>query len=782
MIKVHNLGFPRIGANRELKWAVEKYWKKEIDRNALQEAGDRVRHDNWQRQIEANHDFISVGDFSWYDHVLDTACLLGVMPARFLQRQSDQANQGLENSEEYDIDTYFRMARGRAPTGQDTTACEMTKWFDTNYHYIVPEFSEYQTFKINCNKLFNDIKAAQAFGKPVKPILLGPLTFLWLGKSKVANFDKLALLKNLLPVYKQILSKLRALNIEWVQMDEPILVLDLPDAWQQAFKDVYAEFAEFANEGTKLMLATYFGQLDDNLKLACQLPVAGLHIDAVRGKEQIAEVAQQIAATNKILSIGIVDGRNIWRNDLRASLNVLKPLQKQLPDRLWLATSCSLLHCPVDLSLETKLDDELKSWMAFATQKLHELDILRRGLRDGETAINNELNDNTLALTKRKNSPRIHNARVKQRCAEVTAEAAQRKNKFRERQQQQKNWLNLPLFPTTTIGSFPQTQEIREIRQAYKAGKLTVEQYREKIYTHIEYAIRKQLELGLDVLVHGEAERNDMVEYFGESLEGFAFTKNGWVQSYGSRCVKPPVIFGDVSRPQPITIEWASYAQSLTDKPVKGMLTGPITILCWSFVRDDQSRFETAKQIAVALRDEVADLVAAGIKIIQIDEPAIREGLPLRVQDWQAYLQQAVLCFGLAASGVDDHIQIHTHMCYSEFNDIIEAIADLDADVITIETSRSDMELLKAFENFQYPNEIGPGVYDIHSPRIPTVDEIVNLIEKAANFIPAQQLWINPDCGLKTRDWNEVESALKNMVNAANVLRKKFAEAQEQLQ
>jgi 5-methyltetrahydropteroyltriglutamate--homocysteine methyltransferase len=757
MVIAHNLGFPRIGSNRELKLAVERYWKKEITQQELEAEGRKIRADNWQRQILAKQDFLSVGDFSWYDHVLDMSLLLGVVPERF-GHQLDEIN----------LDTYFRMARGRAPNGLDAPACEMTKWFDTNYHYIVPEFSENERFRIASNKLFAEIEEAKTFGKKIKPIILGPLSYLWLGKSKDTQMDKLTLLPKLLPVYKQILEKIRQQGVEWVQIDEPILVLDLPSSWLHAMEAAYQQLQQ---PSLNLLLSTYFGKLEENTALACTLPTAGLHIDMVRAPDQLQTVLNYLPK-DKILSLGMVDGRNIWRHDLRASLKILQPIHKQLGDRLWIGSACSLLHCPVDLINETKLDSEIKSWLAFATQKLAEISALSQALNKGIEAIGEELLASDAAVASRRQSSRIHDPVVKKRALAITKDMSQRKQPYTKRQSIQKA-LNLPLFPTTTIGSFPQTQDIRIARQQYKLGQLDQDTYTQSMREHIAYAIKKQEELDIDVLVHGEAERNDMVEYFGELLNGFAFTKNGWVQSYGSRCVKPPIIFGDVSRPHPMTIDWIAYAQSLTNRYVKGMLTGPITILCWSFVRDDQPRFETANQIALALRDEVDDLVKAGIQIIQIDEPAIREGLPLRQKDWQAYLDQAVRCFCLASSSVDDHIQIHTHMCYSEFNDIIQSIAELDADVITIETSRSDMELLQAFENFNYPNDIGPGVYDIHSPRIPSVDEMVDLMEKAAQFIPIERLWVNPDCGLKTRDWSETQTALQNMVKAASILREK---------
>lgn len=758
MVISHNLGFPRIGENRALKFAVERYWKSDITQSELELEGKHIRAQNWQKQINANQDFLSVGDFSWYDHVLDTSVLLGVIPERFH-----------EHSHQVDIDTYFRMARGRAPRGTDAQACEMTKWFDTNYHYIVPEFTETQTFKLSNNKLFAEIEEAKTFNKKIKPILLGPLSFLWLGKTKNSNFNKLDLLNQLMPVYLEILTKIRKQGVEWIQIDEPILVLDLDDVWKDAFKKTYQYLKV---DKLNILLTTYFGGLEDNIELASQLPTAGLHIDVVRDPKQLQPVVDHMPI-DKVLSVGIVDGRNIWRHDLRQSLKILKPLHQKRGDKLWIGSSCSLLHCPLDLKNEHKLDAEIKQWLAFATQKLHEISTLALALNKGESAISFELAMSDQTIDSRTHSPRIHHHAVKQRMNQITETMVNRNVPYHLRQKVQKA-LNLPLFPTTTIGSFPQTQEIRLQRQQYKAGKLETKTYEDNMRQHIHHSIQKQEEIGIDVLVHGEAERNDMVEYFGELLEGFAFTENGWVQSYGSRCVKPPIIFGDVSRTKPMTIEWISYAQSLTAKPVKGMLTGPITILCWSFVRDDQPRFETANQIALALRDEVDDLVHAGIQIIQIDEPAIREGLPLRHKYWREYLEKAVYSFRLASCSVADSIQIHTHMCYSEFNDIIEAIAELDADVITIETSRSDMELLKAFEGFKYPNDIGPGVYDIHSPCIPSVDDIVNLIDKALKFIPVDKLWINPDCGLKTREWAETQVALENMVKAAAILREKY--------
>ncbi|MEW6353526.1 MAG: 5-methyltetrahydropteroyltriglutamate--homocysteine S-methyltransferase [Pseudomonadota bacterium] len=764
MTIAHNLGFPRIGAKREMKRAVEAYWKGDLNTEALLATGKELRARHWKLQADAGLDLVPVGDFTWYDHVLDMSALLGVVPARF----------GTVNGN-VDLNTYFRMARGRAPgdkAGQaDTFACEMTKWFDTNYHYIVPEFSADQTFRIASGKLFDELAEAQALGYKAKPVLVGPLTYLWLGKTKGAAFDKLNLLERLLPVYGEILARLKAAGVEWVQIDEPILALDLPQAWKDRFESTYHALQA---AGVKLLAATYFAALEDNTQLACRLPVEGLHIDLVRAPQQLGAVLDQLPPY-KVLSLGVVDGRNIWRADLDKALSLLETAKARIGERLWVAPSCSLLHSPVDLALETGLDDEFKSWLAFAAQKVVEVVTLKRGLEGGRNAIAKELAASNAAVQSRKSSPRIHRADVQARMKALNEQMARRASAYPQRRAVQEQRLGLPLLPTTTIGSFPQTQAIRNARRDFKAGKISAAEYNERMKQEIAYAVRKQEEIGLDVPVHGEAERNDMVEYFGELLDGYGFTANGWVQSYGSRCVKPPIIFGDVHRPKPMTVEWSVYAQSLTKRPMKGMLTGPVTMLQWAFVRDDQPRSQTALQIALALRDEVSDLEKAGIKVVQIDEPALREGLPLRQAERPAYLKWAVQAFRVSSSSVRDDTQIHTHMCYAEFNDIIDSIAALDADVITIETSRSDMELLDAFVNYSYPNEIGPGVYDIHSPRVPTKDEIVRLMEKAAKVVPPQRLWINPDCGLKTRDWPEVETALRNMVSAAKTLREKLA-------
>ncbi|MCK2041252.1 5-methyltetrahydropteroyltriglutamate--homocysteine S-methyltransferase [Chromohalobacter sp. TMW 2.2308] len=761
MALAHVLGYPRIGANRELKKAVEAYWKGDIDQATLEQRGKALRAAHWQASRDAGLDLVTVGDFAFYDQVLNVSALLGAVPPRFGTVEG-----------EVDLDTTFRMARGRAPTGETAAACEMTKYFDTNYHYLVPELHTDQRFRVASTRLFDEVAEAQAEGHPVKVALLGPISWLWLAKEKSEGLDRLTLLDALLPVYGEILERLAAQGVEWVQLDEPALVQDLPRDWRQAFEAAYNKLQSVR---VKLLVATYFGALGDNLGLAAGLPVAGLHIDTVRGPEQLDAVLDRLP-TYKVLSIGAIDGRNIWRTDLAALRERLQVARARLGERLWISASCSLLHVPVDLEAETDLDAELKSWLAFARQKLDEIVTLAH-LLDGRATPDDtaRLEAATQALEARRNSPRIHKPAVGERLAGTTAADAERASPYEGRAKAQHRHLELPLFPTTTIGSFPQTQAIRGARRAFKNGELSREAYEARMREEIVHAVERQDALDIDVPVHGEPERNDMVEYFGELLDGFAFTRFGWVQSYGSRCVKPPVIFGDVSRPGPMTVRWSEYAQSLTDKPMKGMLTGPVTILQWSFVRDDQPREATCRQIALSLRDEVADLEAAGIKIIQIDEPALREGLPLRQGEWQRYLDWAVESFKLSAAVARDETQIHTHMCYSEFNDIIAAIAALDADVITIETSRSDMELLDAFQDFAYPNEIGPGVYDIHSPNIPEVEWMVQLMEKAAEKIPAERLWVNPDCGLKTRGWAEVEPALANMVDAAKALRRRHA-------
>ncbi|MEI2267627.1 5-methyltetrahydropteroyltriglutamate--homocysteine S-methyltransferase [Erwinia sp. CGal63] len=748
----HTLGFPRVGLRRELKKAQESYWAGNSTQEELLAVGRELRARHWEQQKQAGVDYVPVGDFAWYDHVLTTSLLLGNVPAR---------HQNKEGS--VDLDTLFRLGRGRAPTGEPAAAAEMTKWFNTNYHYMVPEFTKGQRFRLSWTQILDEVDEALALGHKVKPVLLGPVTYLWLGKVKGEAFDRLSLLQEILPVYQQVLAELAKRDIEWVQIDEPALVLELPQAWLDAFQPAY----DALQGKTKLLLTTYFESVGSSLNTIVKLPVQGLHVDLVHGKDDIAALNAKVPA-DWLLSLGVINGRNVWRADLSSWFERLRPLVDKRK-QLWIGSSCSLLHSPIDLSSETRLDEEVKSWFAFALQKCQELALLSKALNANDPQ---SLEAWSAPIRARRDSARVHNAAVGERLAAVSAKESERNSSYPVRAAAQRQRFQLPAWPTTTIGSFPQTPEIRGLRLDFKQGRLDGNRYRTGIAEHIKQAIVEQERLGLDVLVHGEAERNDMVEYFGENLDGFAFTQNGWVQSYGSRCVKPPVIIGDVSRPQAITVEWAKYAQSLTDKPVKGMLTGPVTILCWSFPREDVSRETIAKQIALALRDEVADLEKAGIGIIQIDEPALREGLPLRKSDWAAYLEWAVDAFRLNAAVARDDTQIHTHMCYCEFNDIMDSIAALDADVITIETSRSDMELLEAFEEFDYPNEIGPGVYDIHSPNVPSVEWMEALLRKAAKRIPVERLWVNPDCGLKTRGWPETRQALANMVQAARNLRK----------
>ncbi|WP_421867750.1 5-methyltetrahydropteroyltriglutamate--homocysteine S-methyltransferase [Marinobacter adhaerens] len=755
MVTTHNLGFPRIGARRELKFAQEAFWKGRISEEDLQITGADLRRRHWQNQRPL--DRVPVGDFSFYDQILDMSVTLGNLPER------------VNDTKGSELDRYFRVARGRS--GQESACCgvqagEMTKWFDTNYHYIVPEFHQNTRFRLNGNRLIDQIDEARAQGLTPKPVIIGPVTYLWLGKAK-DDSDRLLLLDSLLPVYSELLELLADRGVEWVQVDEPALVTDLDADWRHAFSLAYHHLK---TSTPKLLVTTYFGELRENLQLACELPVAGLHLDAISAPQEVPRVVDWLPP-HKQLSLGVINGRNIWRSDLEKTLDWLEPVYEKLGNRLWLAPSCSLIHVPVDLTSEDKLDPEIGSWLAFAVQKLDELKTLATALSNGRAAVREQLAESTVAVNSRATSEQVHSASVQARLADVSPALGQRQSRFPDRIAIQQRKLGLPRFPTTTIGSFPQTRDIRQTRLQFRKGELTEPQYNARIREEVRRCIVEQEALGLDVLVHGEAERNDMVEYFGEQLDGYAFSQFGWVQSYGSRCVKPPILFGDISRPKAMTVEWIRYAQSLTKKPLKGMLTGPVTILNWSFVRDDQPRRETCLQLALAIREEVLDLEASGARIIQIDEAALREGLPLRQADWKNYLDWAIESFRISANGVRDETQIHTHMCYSEFNDIIEAIARMDADVITIETSRSDMELLDAFRGFHYPNDIGPGVYDIHSPNIPDSEQIRSLMIKAAERIPAERLWVNPDCGLKTRQWEEVRPALKSMVAAARELR-----------
>ncbi|MFO7257194.1 MAG: 5-methyltetrahydropteroyltriglutamate--homocysteine S-methyltransferase [Bacteroidota bacterium] len=762
----HNLGYPRIGSQRELKKACEAYWSGQTTYKSLLQVGRKIRHENWLLQKNAGIDLIPSNDFSFYDQVLDMSLMVNAIPKRY--------HAVIVDGKRTELDLYFAMARGYQKDSLDITAMEMTKWFDTNYHYLVPEFHKDQTFSLFSTKVVDEFYEASQLGIKTKPVLIGPVSYLLLGKEKDEGLDRIDLLPKLLPVYLEILKKLDKLHVEWIQFDEPFLALDLTEKEKKAFEYAYQAIKRELPH-VKTLVATYFEALGDNITLATALPVSALHIDLVRGEDQLDRVLPHIQEA-MTLSLGVVDGRNIWKNDFSRSLSLIDKAVNHLgTTRVMIAPSCSLLHSPCDLDLEKnedKLSREIKRWMAFARQKLSEVVLLKQ-LAQPETKAQfaDALAENQAAIASRKTSSLIHNPAVKDRVENISDRDDRRNSPFSIRKQLQKEALDLPRFPTTTIGSFPQTAEVRSWRAKWKKNALSSEEYDALVREEIERAIRWQEEVGLDVLVHGEFERNDMVEYFGEQLAGFAHSSNGWVQSYGSRCVKPPIIFGDVSRPEPMTVAWSKYAQSLTTRPVKGMLTGPVTILQWSFVRDDQLRSQTAFQIALAIRDEVCDLEKAGIRIIQIDEPALREGLPLKKADWQSYLDWAVKAFRISAGGVRDETQIHTHMCYSEFNDIIEHIAAMDADVITIECSRSQMELLDAFADFKYPNDIGPGVYDIHSPRVPSKDEMVYLMNKAIAVLPADQLWVNPDCGLKTRHWEETKKALTEMVEAARELR-----------
>ena len=748
----HLSGYPRVGAKRELKFAVEAFWKGNISESELSQVAKDIRQQNWATQIAAGVDLLPVGDFSFYDHVLDTVCALGAIPSRF---GFDAASLTLTQ--------YFELARGNATQ----VAMEMTKWFDTNYHYIVPEWHKDTQFKANAANLIAQIKEAKATGHDIKPTLLGPISLLWLGKEKDTNLNRLELLSHLLPEYQKLLRELANAGVDWIQIDEPILAVDIAQEWVDAFVPTYQELAI---TGTRIIIGTYFASVAEYLNLLKTLPVNGVHIDCIRAPEQLAEFANAWPE-NKVLSVGLIDGRNVWRANLRETIDLLAPIATQLGNNLWIAPSCSLLHCPQDLNAEEKLNPEIKNWLAFAAQKLQELGIIKQALVHGKDTVQQALVDSDTAAASRRTSKLIHNDQVAARVANLRAHADQRHSPFAQRIEKQQAWMNLPLLPTTTIGSFPQTQEIRQARAAFKKGELSKTDYEAAMKKNIAYCVQQQEQLDIDVLVHGEAERNDMVEYFGEQLDGYCFTQFGWVQSYGSRCVKPPIIYGDVSRPQPMTVTWSAYAQSLTKRPMKGMLTGPVTMMKWSFVRNDVPLSLVCKQIALALNDEVLDLEKAGIRVIQIDEPAIREALPLKRVLWDEYLSWACESFRLTSTDADDSTQIHTHMCYSEFNDILPAIASMDADVITIETSRSDMELLDAFVKFKYPNDIGPGVYDIHSPRVPTEAEVEHLLRKALNVINQRRLWVNPDCGLKTRGWAETSAALEIMVKVTKKLR-----------
>ncbi|MCG9730613.1 5-methyltetrahydropteroyltriglutamate--homocysteine S-methyltransferase [Shewanella sp. Isolate13] len=753
-MQLNNLGFPRIGRQRELKFALEKYWRGEINQAQLIDISRELRQTHWRWQADAGVTLLPVGDFAFYDQVLTLSATLDVIPKRH------------RGETPTDLDTLFRIGRGRAPSGKDAPAAEMTKFFNTNYHYIVPELTEDQRFDIGYQQLFDEVSEAQRLGYQPKPVLLGPVSFLYLSKAVESEFDKLSLLPRLIEAYQKLLQRFVSQGVEWVQLDEPVLALELEGDWQAAISQAYRELAR---SNVRILLASYYGSIAHHHHLVADLPVAGLHLDLVTAPEQLQTFLPSLGA-EQVLSAGVINGRNVWAAELDELAEGLSSVAGDLKQRLWLSPSCSLLHSPVDLEIETNLAPELKLQLSFAKQKLAELTKLKLLLTEPNSA---EANAIVLECQARRDArAEAANQQVIARVEALTERDYQRDDAFPVRQAAQRARYRLPLLPTTTIGSFPQTPAIRGLRSRWRKGEISLEHYNQQLRQVTKDTIERQLKLDIDVLVHGEAERNDMVEYFGEQLEGVGFTQFGWVQSYGSRCVKPPLIYGDVSRPTAMTVKWAEFAQSLTEKPVKGMLTGPVTILHWSFAREDISREQIATQIALAIRDEVVELQDAGIGIIQIDEPAFREGLPLKKSDWQHYLNWAVNGFKLSAAGVNNETQIHTHMCYSEFNETIAAIGAMDADVITIETSRSRMELLNAFEDFNYPNEIGPGVYDIHSPNTPTVEEILDLMQKAATKLPVEQLWVNPDCGLKTRTWDEVEPALVNLVEATKQLRR----------
>ena len=756
MIKISTIGYPRIGPKRELKKVLELFWKGKISENELEKTAKELRKQNWQVQKANGVDLISSNDFSFYDQVLDTICLLGAIPKRYKW-----------DKDKVSLKTYFAMARGSQDKELDVPALEMTKWFDTNYHYLVPEFSADQTFSLSSNKPFDEFNEAKSLGYITKPIILGPLSFLLLGKSDTQSFKTLNLLDKILPIYKEVIGKLSDLGAEWIQIDEPILVKDLDEEVISRIKPTLNELKK-ASKNSKILITTYFESLDKKIheKLSTS-DIDAIHLDLVRGTEN----KNYIQNANKVLSLGIIDGRNIWKSDLNNKIKFLQQSTKS-ENEIIISTSCSLLYCPYDLDLEKKVPQEIKRWLSFSKQKLNELNLIKTFINEGDKNTNKELEQNKLDILDRQNSKLIHDSSVKKRLKTIDSSITKRKSSYSQRSKIQQDIFKLPKFPTTTIGSFPQTQDVRQARAKFKRGELDNESYKKFLKDKTIDVIKKQEEIDIDVVVHGEFERNDMVEYFGEYLKGFTFSSSGWVQSYGSRCVKPPIIYGDISRSKAMTVYWSKFAQEQTKKIVKGMLTGPITILQWSFVRDDQPRKSTTQEIAFAIRDEVKDLEQNGIKIIQIDEPALREGLPLKKGKWKNYLDWSVECFRIASSVVKDETQIHTHMCYGEFDDIIDSIAALEADVISIETSRSRMELLKTFEKFKYPNEIGPGVFDIHSPRVPSIEEMTNLLMKATKNVDSEKIWVNPDCGLKTRGWPETISALQNMVLAAKNLRK----------
>jgi 5-methyltetrahydropteroyltriglutamate--homocysteine methyltransferase len=759
-------GFPRIGANRELKQATEGFWSGQRSEEDLLETARTLRAANWKLQRDAGIDLIPSTDFSFYDQVLDTIALVGAVPERY----------DWDDSSDVDLETYFAMARGRQAGGVDVTAMEMTKWFDTNYHYIVPELERGMSFRLSSRKPFDEYQEAKELGIETKPVLIGPLTFLLQGKCASEEFDRLELLDSLVEVYAEVLEELGRLGAEWVQIDEPVLVEDRSPAELEALERAYARLGQV--EGApKILINTYFDHVGEALPVLTRLPVAGIGLDFVRGEQNRELVSRHGWPGDKVLFAGVVSGRNVWINDLDRSLTLLGELKEATGGDIVVSTSCSLQHTPIDKRNEPQLDDEIMGWLSFAVQKLDELVVLTKALNDGEQSVSEPLQQNRQAIERRRTSKRTQNPAVRDRMASITGADANRASPFEDRREAQREWLGLPLFPTTTIGSYPQTPDIRQARIDLRKGAISEDDYRGIMRGHIEEVVRFQNEVGLDVLVHGEPERNDMVQYFAEQLDGYVTPENAWVQSYGSRYVRPPILYGDVSRPEPMTVEWITHAQSLTDRPVKGMLTGPVTMLMWSFVRDDQPRADTCKQLALAIHAEVLDLEAAGIKVIQVDEPAIREGLPLRRERWPEYLDWAVFCFRLTTAGVRDETQIHTHMCYSEFRDIMDRISALDADVLLIWHARSQMELLEYWKQRGYDKDIAPGVYDIHSPRVPSEEEMADMLRGAAEALPRERLWVAPDCGLKTRQWKEIDPSLRNMVAAAKQLREELVPA-----
>ncbi|XP_077247714.1 5-methyltetrahydropteroyltriglutamate--homocysteine methyltransferase 2 [Tasmannia lanceolata] len=762
----HIVGYPRMGPKRELKFALESFWDKKSSAEDLQKVAADLRSSIWKQMAGAGIKYIPSNTFSYYDQVLDTTAMLGAVPPRYGW-----------NGGEIGFDTYFSMARGNA----SLPAMEMTKWFDTNYHFIVPELEPNMKFSYASHKAVAEYKEAKALGIDTIPVLVGPVSYLLMSKPAKGvdkSFSVLSLLANILPVYKEVVAELKAAGASWIQFDEPTLVLDLEAHQLQAFTHAYSDL-ESSLSGLKVLIETYFADIPaEAYKTVTSLKgVSAIGFDLVRGTKTLDLIKSAGFPSGKFLFAGVVDGRNIWSNDLAASLSTLHALEGTVgKDKLVVSTSCSLLHTAVDLANETKLDDEIKSWLAFAAQKVVEVNALAKALAGHKDEA--FFSGNAAAQASRKSSSRVNNASVQEAAAALRGSDHRRATNVSARLDAQQKKLNLPILPTTTIGSFPQTIELRRVRREYKANKISEDEYVKAIKEEISKVVKLQEELDIDVLVHGEPERNDMVEYFGEQMQGIAFTVNGWVQSYGSRCVKPPIIYGDVSRPKAMTVFWSSMAQSMTSRPMKGMLTGPVTILNWSFVRNDQPRFETCYQIALAIKDEVEDLEAAGIQVIQIDEAALREGLPLRKSEQAFYLEWAVHSFRITNCGVKDTTQIHTHMCYSNFNDIIHSIIDMDADVITIENSRSDEKLLSVFrDGVKYGAGIGPGVYDIHSPRIPSTEEIADRINKMLAVLETNILWVNPDCGLKTRKYPEVKPALTNMVAAAKLLRTELASA-----